>query len=668
MAKTKTGRFPLTGSGSPLSVVTPEYIGQVYTDTGTGRSYEATTLVNTGWVLSPIASGVNYNLQYYSTGDLGSDTLLTWDPINKFLGVGVAAPTSNFQVSQSTAGAGVVAVSGTAVTGTNTKFLNTFKVGDSITATTTSGSETKLITTVTSDTALVTEAFLGTATAVAYTLVGGDRFVVRGNGQVGIGTVAPTAKAILDVASTTQGAMLPRMNTVQRDLILTPPEGLEVYNTTTHQKEFYNGSAWKSGGVPGGNTTQVQFNNAGEFGGSAKMTWVDPTLTLTGGDVTLVPTLGAEMAPAISGVSGTNWTWTANWTMVGSTFTKTLASGTITPTGTFTVVPGRTYKVVIGVSAVPPTQTDISTYNFQYTIGAAKGSQLVVGTNTEYVVANSSAKLIISCTSAGTATITSISVMEVVSATGVLTTSVSPTFNSPIVISRPNVGLNEVPGIILANPTTPTVDQPYQHSPGLQFRSHRGIGATDYIYDWMIKSGWTGAPETFGVFLSSNGAAWTNVLRLDVAGGLTTGNAIFGTTLVNNNSMTYGGGVTRNMGAVSATTTAATTVLTIAYVTVSSTMQIKAKITMLRANDYSKAGTFEIEAGFSHDTGTTVALIGKVTSLHNQVTDSVSTNYSVNLVASGENILVQCTDTSAGTAPGNTICKCEVEYFMTKQS
>ena len=34
------------------------------------------------------------------------------------------------------------------------------------------------------------------------------------------------------------------------------------------------------GGTPGGSTTQVQFNNAGAFGGSANLTWVSPALSI----------------------------------------------------------------------------------------------------------------------------------------------------------------------------------------------------------------------------------------------------------------------------------------------------------------------------------------------------------------------------------------------------
>ena len=54
------------------------------------------------------------------------------------------------------------------------------------------------------------------------------------------------ASAILDIKSTSKGILIPRMTTVQRDAIVTPATGLQIYNTTTNANEYYNGTTWIS--------------------------------------------------------------------------------------------------------------------------------------------------------------------------------------------------------------------------------------------------------------------------------------------------------------------------------------------------------------------------------------------------------------------------------------
>ncbi len=79
-------------------------------------------------------------------------------------------------------------------------------------------------------------------------------------GLVGIGTDNPQAKLDvvgkvrstgLEVNSTTEGALLPRMTTTERDAISSKVEGLLIYNTTTKQLEIYSDGAWKASGGSG---------------------------------------------------------------------------------------------------------------------------------------------------------------------------------------------------------------------------------------------------------------------------------------------------------------------------------------------------------------------------------------------------------------------------------
>lgn len=64
-------------------------------------------------------------------------------------------------------------------------------------------------------------------------------------GIVGIGTSAPAASSILDVASTSKGFAPPRMTTTQKNAISSPVEGLIVYDVTLHKLCVYTGSAWE---------------------------------------------------------------------------------------------------------------------------------------------------------------------------------------------------------------------------------------------------------------------------------------------------------------------------------------------------------------------------------------------------------------------------------------
>lgn len=57
---------------------------------------------------------------------------------------------------------------------------------------------------------------------------------------------AADASAILDASSQTQGMLIPRMTTIERDAIFNPAVGLQIFNTTTNCLEFFIGSTWQS--------------------------------------------------------------------------------------------------------------------------------------------------------------------------------------------------------------------------------------------------------------------------------------------------------------------------------------------------------------------------------------------------------------------------------------
>ena len=55
---------------------------------------------------------------------------------------------------------------------------------------------------------------------------------LRSMAQVGLGTSSPNANAAIDVVSTSQGILFPRLTTTQRDAIVSPAKGLTIFNTT----------------------------------------------------------------------------------------------------------------------------------------------------------------------------------------------------------------------------------------------------------------------------------------------------------------------------------------------------------------------------------------------------------------------------------------------------
>jgi hypothetical protein len=74
---------------------------------------------------------------------------------------------------------------------------------------------------------------------------GNEGIRIDNSGNVGIGTATPNASAILDLSSSTQGVLIPRMTASQRAAIANPVAGLVVYQTNANPGNYvYNGSSW----------------------------------------------------------------------------------------------------------------------------------------------------------------------------------------------------------------------------------------------------------------------------------------------------------------------------------------------------------------------------------------------------------------------------------------
>jgi len=120
-----------------------------------------------------------------------------------------------------------------------------------------------------------------------------ERVRLRGNGSLQItpsGIASGSASsAALEINSTTQGLLLPRMTSGQRTGIGAPVEGLIVWDTTTQSLHTYNGSVWmdSAGGGPSGSfsdgslpmTGALRLSNVSPSAGGPALTFDGDTDT-----------------------------------------------------------------------------------------------------------------------------------------------------------------------------------------------------------------------------------------------------------------------------------------------------------------------------------------------------------------------------------------------------
>ena len=140
-----------------------------------------------------------------------------------------------------------------------------------------------------------------------------------GFAQVGIGTTSPDASAVLDMTSTTQGVLIPRMTTAQRGAIATPAIGLQVYDTDTSSIWSYNGASWVNGtGGPG------KFID----GASSDIAYYDGRVGIGRDDFSTVHKLWVE---GVKSTDGTNTAIISNADYTGTgTSTATTAIAAVT--------------------------------------------------------------------------------------------------------------------------------------------------------------------------------------------------------------------------------------------------------------------------------------------------------------------------------------------------
>lgn len=181
-------------------------------------------------------------------------------------------------------------------------------------------------------------------------------FTSTAQNNVGIGTNTPDASSALEVQSTTQGVLVPRMTTAQRTAIASPANGLLVYDTNLDCFFYYIAATttWTSLCTAGGAGATGATGPTGSAGvaGATGATGNDGATGPTGaagatGDTGATGSTGVAGATGATGPTGINGaTGATGSTGVAGATGATGTTGATGPTG-----PGNVFKYsVVGTT------------------------------------------------------------------------------------------------------------------------------------------------------------------------------------------------------------------------------------------------------------------------------------------------------------------------------
>ena len=224
------------------------------------KTINSTSLLGSGDIsISASAAGSNTQIQFNDSGAFGADSLFNWDNTNKRLGVGETTPTAGVHIKgegnnsasyalkvQNSQGTTLFDIRNDSViricpNSTNAVSFRNAKMqdGNAVFGTTSIPASTRL-----------TIKGQGSTSATTTLLVenssGTDSLSIKDDGQILVGDIQSSAAgAKVQIDSTTQGFLPPRMTSTQRDAI-EATAGLIVYNTTDNNLNYYNGTSWTS--------------------------------------------------------------------------------------------------------------------------------------------------------------------------------------------------------------------------------------------------------------------------------------------------------------------------------------------------------------------------------------------------------------------------------------
>ncbi len=163
--------------------------------------------------------------------------------------------------------------------------------------------------------------FIGVALLVAIIATSG-----YAQSNVGIGTLSPDPSSILELESTDKGVLIPRVDSTQRNGIITPATGLLVYDTDYSEFWYFDGTKW---------TPITSAAGSGPIGPTGSQGPIGPTGTQgiagpTGSQGPVGPT-GAQGATGPTGADGVGeLTYDQSTFFVNDPDLATLSSQTIT--------------------------------------------------------------------------------------------------------------------------------------------------------------------------------------------------------------------------------------------------------------------------------------------------------------------------------------------------
>ena len=201
-ASTQTFATGTAGTDFNISSATSTHTFNLPTASATNRgalsSADWTTFNNKQNALTNpvLGSGTDLRVAFWiNSNTLSASSSLSWDRTNNRLGVGVLTTSARLQVR------------GAGTTSSTTSFL-----------------------------------IQNSTSSTVFQIL--DNGATTLNGTLAINTASPNASAAIDISSTTQGVLFPRMTTTQRDAISSPANGLVIYNSSTDKLQVRAAGAW----------------------------------------------------------------------------------------------------------------------------------------------------------------------------------------------------------------------------------------------------------------------------------------------------------------------------------------------------------------------------------------------------------------------------------------